>query len=83
MAYVRFLVGRERLFWPRLDRTGVRSLEGMLFWHKCLGLMNTFVKDELAQEVPIMEEIKQDDPFMRLRPGSWLRHWTCESVSKP
>lgn len=26
---------------------------GVLFWYKCLGLKNAFVKDETTQEVPI------------------------------
>lgn len=29
--------------------------------------MNTFFKDETEREVPIIEYIKQKDPFMRLR----------------
>lgn len=49
------LMGMERLFWLGLDRTGVRSLGGVLFWHKCLGLMDTFVKEEVVWEMPIME----------------------------
>lgn len=27
------LVGRERFSWPRLDRVGVRSSRGVLFWY--------------------------------------------------
>lgn len=42
----------------------MRSLGGVLFGHKCLGLMDTFVKDEVVQEMPIMEYIKENDPFM-------------------
>lgn len=37
----------------------MRSPRGVLFSHECLGLMNTFVKDEVAQVVPIMEYVKQ------------------------
>lgn len=41
------------------------------FWHKCLGLMNSFFKDEVERKVLMMEYIKQNDPFKHLRPGSW------------
>lgn len=63
--------GREKLFWSGLDLTGLRSLTGVLFWHKCLGLMNVFVKDEVTRVVLLMKYIKQNEPFMRLRPGLW------------
>lgn len=33
--------------------------------------MDTFVKDEMASEVPAMKYIKQNDPFMPLRTSAW------------
>lgn len=65
------LTGMEKLFWPGLNRTGVSSLGGVVFWLKCLGLMNVFVKDKTAREVSLMKYSKQDDPFMRMRLGLW------------
>lgn len=40
------MAGKEKFFWPRLACVGVRSLGGVLFWNKFLGLMNAFVKGE-------------------------------------
>lgn len=44
---------------------------GVLFWHKCLNLMDKFVNDEVMQETPIMEHIKRKDPFIHLKTGPW------------
>lgn len=37
--------------------------------------MNEFIKDEDAREVSVMEYIKRDDPFMRLKTGAWGSTW--------
>lgn len=65
------LVGTKKHFWPGLARVGLRSLGGVLFWYKCLGPINTFIKDETMRLVPVLEFIKKRDPFIHLKMGAW------------
>lgn len=44
---------------------------GVSLWIKCLGSMNVFVKDDITREVPVLKLIKQRDPFMCLKTGTW------------
>lgn len=53
------LAGREKLYWLGLDRVGVRTSRIVLFWHKCLDLMDKFNKDEVTLETSIMMDIKR------------------------
>lgn len=65
---------KEMFHWLGQDRVSIwmRGRGGrVLYWHKCLGLMNKFVKDEEAGEMPAKEYIKLKDPFMHLKTGSW------------
>lgn len=59
------LAGRDKFFWSGL------ACIGILFWYKCLGPMYAFDKDDTTREIPVLEFIKQRDPFIRLRTGSW------------
>lgn len=55
-----------------MDCVGGQSLGGVLFCNKCLEPMNMSFRDRSVREVSAMEYIVQNDPFMRLRPGSWV-----------
>lgn len=51
------MADRDKFFWHGLAFVGVRS-GGALFWYKCLGPMNTFVKYKTTRVVPALESIK-------------------------
>lgn len=76
------LAGLEKFYCPGLDRVGVRMLGHVLFLHKCLDLMDKFVKNEATWETPIMEYVKRKDLLTRLKTSLWVRQWTYQQVDK-
>lgn len=42
-----------------------------MFWHKRLGSMKAFVNDETMWEVPVLNFMRQRNPFMLLKKGVW------------
>lgn len=57
----------------------------MLFWHKCIGLINVFVKNGATMEVTVTSSRPKTwvPTFMSLRPGSWVGVLTLDlSIDK-
>lgn len=65
------LAGREKFFWLELARVGVWSAGSELFWYKCLGPLNAFVKDETTREISILEFINQRI-LLCVKKGMWV-----------
>lgn len=49
----------------------MRTRGEVLYWYKCLDLMNKFIKDEVMMEMPVKEYIKAKDSFMCLKTSPW------------